>query len=540
MVSKLPGSAIGLLLICIAVGSLSAPGAGNSRTVAEEGIRIDVSAGARIRVENHFGPVAADVWQEKYVSVAATIEGSDRPFTRSPIVIENKAQQLSISVISTPIDPHSRIRLAVKIPADAHAEIITREGNIVIRGLSASASLRSDSGDVRAELPNPLNAEISASSANAVIKSELATPLSAGGHLFQTRVGTAENVLRIITTRGTITLAVADPEIERDVTSGPPRLLGYEAATLKGGGTPAKESQTEEVSEGDVIRVDSQLATLNLSVIDRNTNRGIVDLTQDDFQLFEDGIKQQIFQFESSSAPFDLILLIDVSGSTRDMVKLIRTAALRFVAAARPFDRIAIISFAGQPKLLSPLTLDRKVLQEGVEAIDTAAGDTKVYDATDFALKQLTPAKNHSRRTAIVLMSDGLDGAIPGVQGDGSSLSYAELLGTVREFDGVLYTLWLNTEYESLNPLDTQPEAFDMGHDRTKEMAEAGGGVFYEVERLEDLAGTYERVVADLRTVYSLAYRPTNKSRDGKWRAIRVTVDRPSAVARGKRGFYAN
>lgn len=526
-------------MICIVLGSFGATGAGASATVAEEGIRIDVPARARIRVENHFGPVAADVWQEKYVSVAATIEGSDRPFTRSPIVIENKAQQLSISVIGTPIDPNSHIRLAVKIPADAHAEIITREGNIVIRGLSASASLRSDGGDVRAELPNPLNAEISASSANAVIKSELAAPLSAGGHFFQTRMGTGENVLRIIANRGTITLAVADPETERDVTSGPPRLLGSEA-TMKGAGTPAKESQTEEVSEGDVIRVDSQLATLNMSVIDRNTNRGIVGLTQRDFQLFEDGIEQQIFQFESSSAPFDLILLIDVSGSTRDMVKLIRAAALRFVAAARPFDRIAIISFAGQPKLLSPLTLDRKVLQEGVDAIDTAAGDTKVYDATDFALKQLTPAKNPSRRTAIVLMSDGLDGSIPGVQGDGSRLSYAELLSSVREFDGVLYTLWLNSEYESLNPLDTQPEAFDIGHDRTKEMAEAGGGVFYQVERLEDLAGTYERVVADLGTVYGLAYRPTNKSRDGKWRAIRVTVDRPSAVARGKHGYYAN
>ena len=121
-------------------------------------------------------------------------------------------------------------------------------------------------------------------------------------------------------------------------------------------------------------------------------------------------------------------------------------------------------------------------------------------------------------------MSDGLDGSIPGVQGDGSKLAYAELLNNVREFDGVLYTLWLNTEYEALSPLDTQPEAFDLGHDRMKEMAEAGGGLFYEVERLEDLAGAYERVVADLGTLYSLAYRPTNKTRDGKWRAVRVTA----------------
>jgi hypothetical protein len=73
-----------------------------------------------------------------------------------------------------------------------------------------------------------------------------------------------------------------------------------------------------------------------------------------------------------------------------------------------------------------------------------------------------------------------------------------------------------------------------------KEMADTGGGVFYEVERLDDLAGAYERVVADLGTVYSLAYRPSNKTRNGKWRTIKVDVARPSAVARGKRGYYAN
>jgi VWFA-related protein len=73
-----------------------------------------------------------------------------------------------------------------------------------------------------------------------------------------------------------------------------------------------------------------------------------------------------------------------------------------------------------------------------------------------------------------------------------------------------------------------------------KEIADVGGGVFYEVKRLEDLAGAYERVVADLGTVYSLAYRPTDKNRDGRWRAIRVNVQRPAAVARGKRGYYAN
>jgi VWFA-related protein len=310
--------------------------------------------------------------------------------------------------------------------------------------------------------------------------------------------------------------------------------------TSKGAGTPANPTDSEEISEEDVVRVDSQLATLNLSVIDRNTNRGVLGLTQSDFELFEDGIEQRLLQFESASAPFDLILLIDISGSTRDVVKLIREAALRFVEAARPSDRIGIISFAGRATVISPVTLDREVLRQRVNSIATATGDTKAYDALDFSLTQLPKSTKNTRRTAIVMMSDGLDGSIPGVQGDGSKLSYSEMLSRVQEFDGVLYTLWLNTEYEAMNAQDTQPEAFDMGYERTKEMADVGGGLFYKVERLQDLAGAYERVVADLGTVYSLAYRPTNKTRDGKWRAVRVTLKRPAAVARGRHGYYAN
>ena len=235
------------------------------------------------------------------------------------------------------------------------------------------------------------------------------------------------------------------------------------------------------------------------------------------------------------------MLVIDLSGSTREVLQLIRAAALRFVDAARPSDRIGVITFARQPTVVSPLTIDRRILRERIREMETSAGDTKLYDAADFAVSQSLQDAKSARRTAIILMSDGLDGNIPGVLGDGSKLSYKDLLNRVAEFDGVVYTLWLNTEYEALSPLDTQPEAFDAGHDRMKEMADTGGGVFYEVERLEDLAGAYERVVADLGTVYSLAYRPSDKTRDGKWRGIQVkVVSRPSAVPRGKRGYYAN
>ena len=503
---------------------------------APQGIRIEFVAGNHLRVENQFGDIDAEVWKENHVSVSAIVEGS-KPLARSPVVIENRKQLLSISIVRRPSDPKVTINLVVRIPANAHSEIVTGSGSIAMAGVSSSVALRSVSGDINVALAEPVNIDLVARSLKGAVKSELNGLVSDQGHALQARLGKGTDVLRINSTEGNIALTPSSaavtlkPGPEAELNSGaPPRAAGIPAPVL----------DTQEISEGDVIRVDSQLVALNMSVVDRNTSRGVVGLAQSDFRLFENGSEQKILQFESSSAPFDLMLLIDLSGSTRDVVSLIRAAALRFIDAARPFDRIGVITFAGRPTLVSPATLNRQELRRRVNAIDTEAGDTKLYDATDFALTELLRGTKNVRRTAIVLMSDGLDGNIPGVQGDGSKLPYADLVNRVREFDGVLYTLWLNTEYEALSPLDTQPEAFDAGFDRMKEMADAGGGVFYEVERLEDLAGAYERVVADLGTVYGLAYRPSDKNRDGKWRAIRVTVNRPNAVARGKRGYYAN
>jgi VWFA-related protein len=515
----------------------------NAPSNAFEGIQIELPASGHVRIENQFGEVAAEVWKEKYVSFSATIEGTV-PFARSPVVIANTTQLLAIRIIRRPTDPVAAVRVTIKLPENARLEILTGKGLASLRGTPSWASLKSNSGAVQVEFLGQPDADIIAKSVTGVVRSELPHLLSNSGHVLQARIGNGAQTLRINTQSGNISLYPATGPTVSAISEG--RRANREpteetaVVPIKAAGTPAPVLDNQEISEGDVIRVDSQLVTLNLSVVDRNTNRGVVGLTKSDFRLFENGARQEILQFESSSAPFDLLLLIDLSGSTRDKVKLIRSAALRFINAARSFDRIGVISFAGNPTVVSPLTLNRQSLRERVNAMDTFAGDTKLYDAADFALNQLLQDAKNARRTAVIIMSDGLDGNIDGVQGEGSKLPYKDLLDRVQEFDGVLYTLWLNTEYQSLSPLDTQPEAFDAGHDRMHEMADTGGGVFYEVDRLEDLAGAYERVVADLGTVYGLAYRPIDKVRDGKWRAIRVNVDRPSAVARGKRGYYAN
>ena len=501
-----------------------------------EGLRIEFPEGGHLRIENQFGEVSAEVWPERHVSVSAIVAGGAE-LTRSPVVIENRKQLVAINIVRRPTDPVAEIKLTIKIPAGAHVEIVGGKHPISLRGTPKSASIRSGAGNVTVEFQGEANADITARSLNGLVRSELPQLLSEG-KVLQARVGTGEQTLRLTANGGTILLT---QPTRLSAAKARPEDFPTPEAQAQAVGIPAPASDAQEISEGDIIRVDSQLVTLNMSVIDRNTNRGLVGLDKSDFRLFENGVEQQILQFESSSAPFDLLLLIDLSGSTRDVLSLIRAAALRFVAAARPYDRIGVIAFAGRPTVVSPLTLDRMLLSQRINAMETIrAGDTKLYDATDFTVNQVLKDSKSRRRTAIIVMSDGLDGSIDGVQGDGSRLGYKELLGRVQEFDGVLYALWLNTEYQALSPLDTQPEAFDAGHDRMKEMADIGGGVFYEVERLADLAGAYERVVADLGTVYSLAYRPSDKTRDGKWRAIKVNIDRPAAVARGKRGYYAN
>jgi VWFA-related protein len=458
-----------------------------------------------------------------------------------------------------------KINLELRIPARAHAAIVTAAGSVEVRGAPAALLVQTNSGEIRVELPNNANADIVADSKTGSITSSFSSVSvnQARRPQLQGRLGRGGKGVRLYSQAGNITLAATDQETsrvvtparnsptpaERTATNAPreiptpvqrPDLIGP-AKNPTAAGTPAPAtSGPEEISEGDVIRVDTELVSVNVSVVDRGTNRGVNDLGKEDFRLYEDNVAQQIAHFESASAPFNLLLLIDLSGSTAKVVELIKAAAMHFVEAARPFDRIAVITFAGSQVVVSPLTNDHGVLRQRINAIEKPDGSTKLYDSLAFAMDEVVREAKDSRRNAIVVMSDGLDSVMPNVTGEGSTLSYEEVVRRVKEFDGVLYSVWVKTQsYEPLSIHDIQQETFDDAHDDMKELAENGGGAFYECKALSDLAGAYERVVADLGTVYTLSYRPSNKLRDGSWRTIRVNVDRPGAVARGKRGYYA-
>ena len=525
---------------------------------AEAGLRLELPANGNLRVENLRGGVIVELWSENYVSVSAITDSGQE--SRSPAIVQRTDSLLSMRV-SRGAAGAARINLKLKIPARAHVAIVTGDSSVQVRGLPAALLVQTISGEIRLELPNGAGADVLADSRTGTISSSLPSAVIDRAHRpqLQARLGAGGKSVRLYSQAGNIALAGASaesPAVISNTTPGErreplepaeipkptqrPELIGTEKNTPAAGTPASTSSGPEEISEGDVIRVDTQLVSVNVSVVDRGTNRGVNDLTKEDFRLAEDNVAQQIAHFDSASAPFNLVLLVDLSGSTTKVVELIKAAALHFVEAARPFDRIGVITFAGGQVVVSPLTTDHEALRQRIASIERPEGSTKLYDSLAFAMDEVFREAKDSRRNAIVLMSDGLDSVLPNVTGEGSKLSYQEVIRRAKEFDGIVYSIWVDTQsYEPLSPLDIQQETFDLAHDRMKELADVGGGAFYECEELKDLARAYDRVVADLGMLYTLSYRPSNKVRDGSWRTIRVNVRKPNAVARGKRGYYA-
>src|SRR5258706_8173578 len=548
----------GLLgLICLALVVHAGPVFPTVNYQTPEGLRFELPVNGNLRIENLRGGVIVESWAENFVSGTAISDSGQQ--SRSPAVIQRSDSLLSIRVARGP----QHINLQLRVPARAHAAIITNDGSVELQGSLAALLVQTISGEIRVRLPKGSGGEVIADSKTGTVSSSFDSAVvnQASRPQLQGRIGKGGKSVRLYSQAGNISLASAGDQSTRTVSTatepsserseairqselpGPKQrteLIGQDKRR-SAAGTPATPSTgPEEISEGDVIRVDTELVSVNVSVVDRGTNRGVSDLNKDDFRLYEDNALQQIAHFDSASAPFNLVLLIDLSGSTTKVVELIKSAALHFVAATRPFDRIGVITFAGAQVVVSPLTTDHEALRQRINAIERPQGSTKLYDSLTFAMDEVFREAKDSRRNAIVVLSDGLDSVMPNVTGEGSQLSYEELIRRTKEFDGVVYSIWTDTQsYEPLSPLDIQQDTFDLAHDRMKELADVGGGAFYECEELKDLAGAYDRVVADLGTVYTLSYRPTNKVRDGSWRPIRVTVNRANSVARGKRGYYA-
>ncbi len=290
----------------------------------------------------------------------------------------------------------------------------------------------------------------------------------------------------------------------------------------------------------ETIRIDSDLVDLKVSVLGFAPNSPAPLLEQKDFVVLEDGVPQEIRFFEAADAPFDLVLLLDLSGSNSKNLKMIRNSAKRFVEAARDVDRIALVTFTDQPALYSSFSLDRKKLKKTIEQMDEAIGGTNFWESLDWVLRDLIRNADGSRRSAVVVMTDGIDNALPDVPGPGSRLPFEKLLENIRASESIIFPIYLDTEEENVKRYHVPRAAYAQAREQLGQIAATCGTTLYRAAKLKDLDAVYADVVRDLTTVYSIGYRPTNRSLDGKWRTVAVQLlNRPELFARTKRGYYA-
>lgn len=301
------------------------------------------------------------------------------------------------------------------------------------------------------------------------------------------------------------------------------------------------------------VRIDSSIVRLNVGVVD-DRGRPITTLPQSSFTIYEDGVKQDISRFVAAPAPFSVVMMLDMSGSTRSFRQNIQMAAARFLDALAPDDRLAVVEFYSKVNLLNDFTTDRRTAFHSI-SVANGSGDTDFYKGLLFALEKLSGEKN--RRKAIVVLTDGVD--TDAQDADRKLLANLkdeqiptaikpemnEVLRRIldrSDAQGVtIYPLALPTGDPArlADPTPRQVAMYTAARTRLKIVADRSGGTLNSIRRLEDMGTLYALVAADLRTLYTIEYQPANDKKDGKWRAIKVEVDRTDLIPRSRQGYFA-
>src|SRR5436305_1475154 len=307
-----------------------------------------------------------------------------------------------------------------------------------------------------------------------------------------------------------------------------PRMFGDYAKALPPRRTEPSLANVRAPGEL-VTAVSPQLMRVNASVTDRN-GRAIPGMRDADFSVYEDGARRNIVDVSPANEPFNLVLLLDVSGSVEERMDFIRKAARDFLRTTSPQDRISIISFRDDIQVISDFSTDRQMLSKKLDEID-AGGGTALYDALGYILSE--PVKKlHGERTAIVVMSDGDDNK--------SFLPFPAILEALMESGALVYPLYVPSGLVpessvpkpeiTIDPLRTRYLTLTTrAEGEGRKLAAASGGVYYPIRRLEDLQKAYDDVVAQLRSAYTITYASNSVSASPR---VRVRTNRDGASVR--------
>lgn len=283
---------------------------------------------------------------------------------------------------------------------------------------------------------------------------------------------------------------------------------------------------SDEVDPESVIKVNTELVTLNVRVIDRN-NRPIDNVRQNDLRVFEDGEPQPIEFFTKEEVPINYGLAIDTSGSLRSQIQSVIDAAKAIVGSNKRGDETFVERFISSDKIetVQDFTASKDLLLDGLDSLYVEGGQTAVIDGVYLAAEHIAQYKkgddNDRRRRALIVITDGED--------RNSFYKEAQLFGRLREEDVQIYVIGFVSKLNSdagfvrNSPRDKAINLLN------KLATETGGRVFFP-ESISELPQIANEIVRDLRTQYVVAYNPTNKARDGSYRSIKVTVAEGSGM----------
>jgi VWFA-related protein len=514
-----------------------------------------------LSVKNLDGKVSvlASPEQQKKVTVEARSAGS--PIESEDVKVAAKGSDIHIEV--RPRGEKNRIDLVVTIPTRSRVEVEGQAGAVDVIGNIESAIVRTDTGTIHADVPLEVlkfNFVWEASRPRYMSDVELPEVKEKAGGAFKLsgRLGEKDAkkeelvALDFRTQRGVVLLNI-DPERapsdlrERPLTEAAraivrsgdsqlveairkvsPKMFGDYAKTLP---PPEKEpSLVRRDPPGRIVSsVSPQLMRFNASVTDRN-GRAIGGMRESDFTVWENGIERRVTDVSPANEPFNLVLLLDVSGSVEERMDFIRKAARDFLRTTSPQDRISIISFRDDIQVISDFSTDRQMLSRKLDEID-AGGGTALYDALGYVLSE--PLKHlRGERTAIVVMSDGDDNK--------SFLPFPAILEALLESGALVYPLYVPSGLIpetsvpkpeiTIDPLRTRYLTLTTrAEDEGRKLAAASGGIYYPIRRLEDLQKAYNDVVAQLRSAYTITYASNSVSSTPR---VRVRTNRDGASVR--------
>jgi len=290
-------------------------------------------------------------------------------------------------------------------------------------------------------------------------------------------------------------------------------------------GPVVKGAPLVQIDNDKPVIVHSDLITLTVTVTD-TYGRFVTGLGQKAFTILDDKIEQQITHFSDEDAPVSLGVVFDVSGSmSGDKISKAREALQRFIQTSHTRDEYFLIGFNQRAQLLMDRTRDSEALLQKLTFVQTR-GQTALYDATYLGVERVTRGAHQKR--AVLLISDGQDNS--------SRYTFNELRRLLKETDVIIYAVGIVSGGD-------ESQLGYAGRSILEELAGVSGGKAFFPSTSAEMNDTFERIALELRTQYSIGFRPSNFANDGKWHKLKIKVQPPRGFprlfVRGREGYYA-